>query len=81
MRTTIELAPELHESVRRLAQRLNLSTAKLLGHLVERGLSAQGDETLPSARSGRFQVIARAEGQAKVSSARVQKVIDEEGIL
>ncbi len=81
MRTTIELEPELHESVRRLAQRLNLSTSKLLGHLVARGLSAQGDETLPTARSGRFQVIASTGTPAKVSSARIQKVIDEEGIL
>jgi len=81
MRTTLDITPEVHDTVRRLAQRLDVSMSRLLGQLVERGLQAQGDEALPTTRSGRFQVIAAEDGQPKVSQGRIQKVIDEEGIL
>jgi len=82
MRTTIELPPALHESVRRQAMRQNISMARLLGQLVERGLGAATTESAPqSTRSGRFQVIAPADADARVSSDQVHKLIDEEGIL
>jgi len=82
MRTTIELPAELHESVRRQALRQNTSMAKLLGQLVERGLrTATADAAAPTARSGRFQVIAPATEEAHVTSERLRKLIDEEGIL
>ena len=81
MRTTIELDPELHESVRRQALRQNTSMARLLGQLVQQGLRASADASLPSARSGRFSVIAPAASGAKVTSEQVHKLIDDEGIL
>ena len=81
MRTTIELDPDLHESVRRQAQRQNLSMARLLGRLVEQGLRTATEPSPPTVRSGRFQVIAPATPQARVSSDQVHKVIDDEGIL
>ena len=81
MRTTIEIEPALHESVRRQAQRQNLSMARLLGLLVERGMRAPAQTAQPSVRSGRFQVIAPAAPDARVSSEQVYKLIDDEGIL
>lgn len=82
MRTTIELSDELHESVRRQALRQNTSMAKLLGQLVEQGLRAAATGSAPPvARSGRFQVIAPATADAQVTSERLQRLIDEEGIL
>lgn len=81
MRTTIELDPEVHESVRRQAQRQNLSVARLLGRLVEQGLRAATSEAPSSMCSGRFQVIAPATPEARVSSDQVHKLIDDEGIL
>jgi len=81
MRTTIELSAELHEAVRRQALRQNTSLAKLLGQLVEQGLRSAADKATPSARSGRFQVIAPATPHAHVTSERLHKLIDEEGIL
>lgn len=82
MRTTLDITPETHESVRRLAQRQGVSMSRLLGLLVERGLQAQDEkQALPTARSGRFQVIAAEPGQARVTQQCIQKVIDEEGIL
>ena len=83
MRTTIELDPDLHEAVRRQAQRQKLSMARLLGRLVEQGLQASTSTQLtpPTLRSGRFQVIAPGTPDARVSSDQVHKVIDEEGIL
>lgn len=82
MRTTIELEPAVHESVRRQAQRQNVSMARLLGRLVEQGLRASTQPaSAPMMHSGRFQVIAPAMQGARVTSDRVQKVIDDEGIL
>ena len=81
MRTTIELDAHLHESVRRQAQRQNLPMARLLARLVERGLLASAEPSPPSLRSGRFQVIAPAAPDARVSSEQVHKVIDDEGLL
>ena len=81
MRTTIELDPDLHETVRRQAQRQNLSLARLLGRLVEQGLRAGTEQALPTRKSGRFTVIAPATPGARVTSEQVQKLIDEEGIL
>lgn len=81
MRTTIELDPAVHESVRRQAQRQNLSMARLLGRLVEQGLRASTQSSAPTMRSGRFNVIAPAAPDARVSSDQVRKVIDDEGIL
>ena len=81
MRTTIELDPDLHESVRRQAQRQNLSIARLLGRLVAQGMRAATEPSPPNLRSGRFQVIAPAAPGVRVSSDQVYKVIDDEGIL
>lgn len=81
MRTTIELDPALHETVRKQAQRQNLSMARLLGRLVEQGLRASMPPSAPTMRSGRFNVIAPATPQARVSSEQVHKVIDDEGLL
>ena len=81
MRTTIELDPAVHESVRKLAQRQNLSMARLLGHLVEQGLRATTEPVAPALRSGRFQVIGPAVPDARVTNEQVRKVIDDEGIL
>lgn len=81
MRTTIELDPQLHETVRRQAQRQNLSMARVLGRLVERGLQASTQASPSSMRSGRFQVIPPGTPDARVSSEQVHKVIDDEGIL
>ena len=81
MRTTIEIDPQLHETVRRQAQRQNLSIARVLGRLVERGLQASPEASPPHMRSGRFQVIAPAVPGARVSSEQLHKVIDDEGIL
>jgi len=81
MRTTIELPAELHDAVRRQALRQNTSMAKLLGQLVEQGLRATAGDAAPTARSGRFQVIAPATADAHVTSERLHKLIDEEGIL
>lgn len=81
MRTTIEISDELHERMRRQAQREGISLARLLGRLVERGMAASIDRTLPVHRSGRFRVIAAGRSDARVTASAVQKVIDEEGIL
>ncbi len=81
MRTTIDLDPELHELVRRQAQRENLSLARLLGRLVEQGLRKTTDQAPATVRSGRFNVMAAATPKARVTTEQVQKVIDEEGIL
>ncbi len=81
MRTTIELDPDLHEAVRRQAQRQNLSLARLLGRLVEQGLRAASDQAPPTQKSGRFTVIAPATPDARVTSEQIQKLIDDEGIL
>jgi predicted DNA-binding ribbon-helix-helix protein len=80
-RTTIELDPAVHESVRKLAQRQNLSMARLLGRLVEQGLRATTEPVAPALRSGRFQVIGPAVQDARVTSDQVHKVIDDGGIL
>ncbi|QHS09918.1 hypothetical protein [Sinimarinibacterium sp. NLF-5-8] len=81
MRTTVELTDDLHEQVRRRAQREGLSLARMLGSLVEQALRQPAGNPPVHQQSGRFQVIAPASHNAKVSSAAVQKVLDEEGIL
>lgn len=81
MRTTIELDPALHETVRRQALRQNVSMAKLLGQLVQQGLHASTDPAPPSMRSGRFQVIAPGAAGVQVTSERMYKLIDDEGVL
>lgn len=81
MRTTIELDPALHESVRRQAQRQNISMARLLGQLVQQGLRASTDPAPPSVRSGRFQVIAPGAVGTQVTSEQLHKLIDDEGVL
>ena len=81
MRTTIELDPAVHEYVRKQAQRQNLSMARLLGRLVEQGLRSTTPQVTPAVRSGRFQVVAPAVKDARVTSDQVQKLIDDEGIL
>lgn len=82
MRTTIELDEELHERLRRRAQREGLSLARLLGRLVAQAQAAPAaDEAVPRQRSGRFSVLAPATPDARTASSTVQKMIDEEGIL
>ena len=82
MRTTIELDEHLHALVQRQAQREGLSMARLLGRRVAQGLRGpQADGAPAMQRSGRFTVLAPASDQACVTSDKVQKVIDEEGIL
>jgi len=81
MRTTIDLDPQLHELVRRQAQREKLSMARLLGRLVEQGLRKSPNQSLPMVKSGRFQVTAPASPGARVTTEQVQKLIDEEGVL
>jgi len=82
MRTTIELDEDLHTLVQRQAQREGLSMARLLGRLVAQGLRGLQAQGAPATQpSGRFTVLAPATPEACVSSAAVQKVIDEEGIL
>lgn len=80
MRTTIEMNDGLHEHMRRQAQRENISLARLLGRLVEQAANAAAQDNLLSQRSGRFTVIAGGAGTC-TKSQKVQKVIDEEGIL
>ncbi|MGC3987730.1 MAG: hypothetical protein QM777_25080 [Pseudorhodoferax sp.] len=81
MRTTIELDPAIHESVRRQALRQNMSMARLLGQLVQQGLRASTEAAPPSVRSGRFQAIAPAAAGAQVTSEQLHKLIDDEGVL
>ncbi|MEW6168509.1 MAG: hypothetical protein AB1651_12555 [Pseudomonadota bacterium] len=81
MRTTIELDEELHERMRRQAQREGISLARLLGRMVERGAQISPAGRAPAGRSGRFKVIAAAAPGTRTASSAVQKVIDEEGIL
>ena len=84
MRTTIDLDPQLHDRVRRRAQREGLSLGRMLGKLVEQGMqqgSDTADEPPALQRSGRFIALMPATQGAKVASAAVQHVIDEEGIL
>ena len=78
VRATIELDDALLESVRRLARRENLSMARMLGKLVEQELRAAMEPSVPTVRSGRFNVIAPSMPEARVSSERVRKVIDGE---
>ncbi|MFT3800422.1 MAG: hypothetical protein QM766_04310 [Burkholderiaceae bacterium] len=83
MRTTIDLDPQLHALVRRRAQREGLSLGRMLGKLVEQGMQ-QGADTADEPvlqRSGRFIALMPATQGAKVASATVQQVIDEEGLL
>lgn len=82
MRTTIELDDELHERLRRRAQREGLSLARLLGRLVAQAQAGPAADALAAQqRSGRFTVLAPASPAARTASAAVQKVIDEEGLL
>ena len=81
MRTTIEMEEGLHEQVRRRAQREGLSVSRMLGKLVGQALRQNEEATVPTQRSGRFEVIAPAAPRARATSSAVQKVMDEEGIL
>jgi hypothetical protein len=81
MRTTIDLDPDVHERMRRQAQREGISLARLLGRVVREAASQATQEAPPVVRSGRFSVIAPAQAEARTTSQAVQKVIDEEGIL
>lgn len=81
MRTTIEMEESLHEQVRRRAQREGLSLSRMLGKLVGQALRQGEEATVPTQRSGRFEVIAPATPDARATSSAVQKVMDEEGIL
>ncbi len=83
MRTTVDLEPQLHARVRRRAQREGISLGRMLGKLVEQGLQGVPANNEPPAmqRSGRFTVLVPATPDAKVASAAIQQIIDDEGIL
>ena len=75
MRTTIEMSDDLHECMRRQAQREGISLAKLLGRMVETAVTFSQSVSTTHQRSGRFTVIAGEPG-AHTESQAVQKAID-----
>ncbi len=79
MRTTVHLDNDVYQTALHLSQVSGKRLGKILSELARRGLVQQGK---PSARKGRrFPMFDVPPGTPLIPASRVQRVIDEEGIL
>lgn len=81
MRTTADIDEKAYGSVRELAQRSGVSVGRMLGLLVEQALAAEAAVPLVIKQSAGFNVVAARPGSPVVSTAAVQRALDEEGAL
>lgn len=77
MRTTVTLDDDVYQAARHLARTSGERLGKVLSGLVRRALTA------PTAASdrGRFPVFEVPSGTAIIPASRIQKVLDEDGIV
>ncbi len=78
MRVTTEIDQATYELVRQRARIENRSMSALLGDLVVAALQSDAPRLI---KKGRFTVIAGPADGSKVSAAKVQAVIEAEGVL
>ena len=79
MRTTVTLDPDIHEAATQMAQASGKRLGEVLSELARRGLHPS---PAPARRkSRRFPTFDVPAGAPKLSMARLQRVIDEEGIV
>lgn len=81
MRTTIELDDQLHQRLRRRAQREGVSLSHLLGRVVAQASEVPAAQAPPQRRSGRFTVLASPVAGTRTTTETVQRAVDDEGAL
>lgn len=81
MRTTADIDEQVYRSVRERALRTGISVGRMLGLLVEQALAAEAAVPLVIKQSSGFNVVAARPGSPLVTTASVQRALDEEGAL
>ena len=79
MRTTITIDPDVYEAVLHLSRVSGARLGKVLSDLARRGL--QPAAPVRKSKVRRFPVFANSLNAPKLSMAKLQKVIDDEGYL